>query len=53
MNQDEEHLNLLSIFHYVAGGLAGLFAFFPIFHLIFGLTIMDVDVTIESRKFEM
>jgi hypothetical protein len=37
MTRDEEHLRLLSIFHYVAGGLAGLFALFPIFHLIFGL----------------
>ena len=37
MTQDEEHLRLLSIFHYVVGGLTGLFALFPIFHLIFGV----------------
>ena len=37
MTQDEEHLRLLSIFHYVVGGMAGLFALFPVFHLIFGL----------------
>jgi hypothetical protein len=37
MTQDEDHLRLLAIFHYVVGGLAGLFALFPIFHLIFGL----------------
>jgi hypothetical protein len=37
MEQDEEHLRLLSIFHYVVGGLAGLFAMFPIIHLVFGL----------------
>jgi hypothetical protein len=37
MSKDEEHLQLLSTFHYVVGGLAGLFALFPIFHLIFGL----------------
>lgn len=35
--RDQEHLKLLSIFHYVMGGLAGLFALFPVFHLIFGL----------------
>ncbi len=35
--QDEEHLRLLSIFHYVVGGLAGLFALFPVIHLIMGL----------------
>ena len=37
MTQDEEHLRLLSIFHYVVAGLAALFALFPIFHLILGL----------------
>jgi hypothetical protein len=37
MTQDENQLRLLSIFHYVVGGLAALFALFPIFHLIFGL----------------
>jgi hypothetical protein len=37
MSQDEDHLRLLSIFHYVVAGLAGLFALFPIFHLIIGL----------------
>ena len=40
MNQDEEHLRLLSIFHYVCAGLAALFACFPIFHLIFGLVLL-------------
>ena len=34
MNQDEEHLKLLSTFHYILAGMAGLFALFPIFHLI-------------------
>jgi hypothetical protein len=37
MTQDEEQLRLLSIFHYVVGALAGLFALIPIFHLVFGL----------------
>jgi hypothetical protein len=37
MTQDEDHLRLLSIFHYVVAGLAGLFACFPIIHLIIGL----------------
>jgi hypothetical protein len=37
MTQDENHLRLLSIFHYVVAGLAGLFALFPVFHLIFGI----------------
>ena len=37
LTSDDEHLRLLSIFHYVVGGLAALFALLPIFHLIFGL----------------
>ena len=39
-NKDDEHLRLLSIFHYVVGGLAGFFALFPILHLIFGLLMV-------------
>ena len=37
MNSDLEHLRLLSIFHYVVGGLAAMFALFPIFHLAMGI----------------
>jgi hypothetical protein len=37
MNQDLEHLRLLSIFHYVLAGLAALFACFPLIHLVIGL----------------
>ena len=40
MNQDEEHLRLLSIFHYVVGGIAGFFACFPIIHLIIGIATL-------------
>ena len=35
-NQDREHLRLLSIFHYVVGALAGLFACMPVIHLVLG-----------------
>ena len=34
---DAEHLRLLSIFHYVVGGLAALFSCIPIIHLVLGL----------------
>jgi hypothetical protein len=40
MNQDEEHLKLLSIFHYILAGMAGLLALFPILHLIMGLIVI-------------
>jgi hypothetical protein len=40
MNHDDEHLKLLSIFHYVVGGLAGLIALIPVIHLTIGLFII-------------
>lgn len=39
-SQDAEYLKLLSIFHYVVAGFAGLFACFPIFHLAIGLGML-------------
>ncbi len=44
MDQDLEHLRLLSIFHYVVGGIAGLFACFPCIHLVLGI------IPLHSRK---
>lgn len=37
---DDEHLRLLSVFHYVLAVIAGLFALFPVFHLIVGLVAL-------------
>jgi len=37
VNQDVEHLKLLSIFHYVVAGLVALFACFPLIHFFVGL----------------
>jgi hypothetical protein len=37
MKEDEEHLRLLSIFHYVVAGLAGLMSMFPVIYLAMGL----------------
>ncbi len=39
-NKDAEHLKLLSIFHYVLGGLTALFSLFPIIHLILGIAVV-------------
>lgn len=39
MDQDSDHLRLLSIFHYVVGGMLALFACFPVIHLIIGLIL--------------
>ncbi|UCF00460.1 MAG: hypothetical protein JSV82_02745 [Planctomycetota bacterium] len=36
----EEQLRLLSIFHYIVGGLAAFFACFPTIHLVMGIAIV-------------
>jgi hypothetical protein len=42
MNQDEQHLKLLSIFHYVLGGMAALFSLFPVIHLVLGVMMVVI-----------
>ena len=37
---DNEHLKLLSIFHYLKGGITALFACIPIIHVVFGLVLI-------------
>lgn len=37
INQDNDHLKLLSIFYYVVAGLEAMFAFFPLIHFFVGL----------------
>ena len=37
--QDRQHLQLLSIFHYVVAGMAALFSLVPVFHLVLGVMI--------------
>lgn len=40
MNQDADQIKILAIFHYVVAGIAGIFACFPIFHLLMGLSML-------------
>lgn len=42
MNKDLEHLRLLSIFHYVVGGMAALFSLFPVIHLALGIMMVTI-----------
>jgi len=37
---DQQHLKVLSIFHYVVAGMAALFACIPILHLVVGLVLL-------------
>ena len=39
MNNDQEHLRILSIFHYICAGIIAFFACFPIIHLVLGLVM--------------
>jgi len=38
-NRDEEHLRLLSIFHYIAGGFLAFFGCFTILYIVLGAVI--------------
>jgi hypothetical protein len=38
---DREHLRLLTIFHWVQGGLTAFFSLFPIIHLVMGLAMLS------------
>jgi hypothetical protein len=43
MNQDTEHLRLLAIFHYVVGGLAAVFSFFPLIYTTIGAIFIFIS----------
>ncbi len=49
-NQDTEHLKLLSVFHYVLGGLLGCCACFPIIYLILGIVILTSPQSFQQPK---
>jgi uncharacterized BrkB/YihY/UPF0761 family membrane protein len=40
MNEDLEHLRLLSIFHYLMAALFALFSLFPVVHLVLGVMML-------------
>ena len=50
MNRDEEHLRLLSIFHYVVGGICALFACFPVIHLLIGMAMVFAPQSMSSNR---
>jgi hypothetical protein len=41
MNQDQEHLRLLSVFHYVMAGFAGLFSLFALIYVGLGALMLS------------
>lgn len=40
-DEDASHLRLLSIFHYILGGLTALFSLFPLLHLAMGIAMVN------------
>jgi len=40
MNNDEEHLRLLSLGHYIVAAITGLFSLFPILHIAMGIAMI-------------
>lgn len=48
--QDEKHLQLISIFHYVVGGIAAIFSFFPVFHLIMGIMFILAPADVNPEE---
>jgi hypothetical protein len=49
INQDQEHLRLLSTFHYVMGGLLGFFGCIPLIHVAVGLMFMFLPMQANSH----
>lgn len=48
VDQDQEHLRLLTVFHYVYAGMVALFACFPIIHLVVGILMLTKPDTFSG-----
>lgn len=49
MDDDLQYLKLLSIFHYIVGGLGALFAFFPVMYVVMGILALCIPGSFESE----
>jgi len=49
MDKNLEHLRLLSVFHYVVGGLAALFSMIPIIHLTIGTLMVSGKLADQAK----
>ncbi len=50
VSADDEHLRLLSIFHYVHGALMAVGGFFPIIHVVMGLLMVFSPESLNDGK---
>lgn len=49
MDEDLQYLKLLSIFHYIVGGIAALFSFFPVMYVVIGILALCAPGSLESE----
>jgi hypothetical protein len=49
MNEDLQYLKLLSIFHYIVGGLAALFSFIPVIYVVIGILAVCIPGSFEGE----
>ena len=49
MNEDLQYLKLLSIFHYVVGGLAALSSFIPVIYVVIGVLAVCIPGSFEGE----
>ncbi|KFA33661.1 hypothetical protein [Xanthomonas vasicola] len=47
---DLQHLKLLSLFHYVLGGLTALFSLLPLIHLAMGIAIVTGQLPMDNAN---
>jgi hypothetical protein len=50
MNQDEQHLKLLSVFHYVVSALTALFSLFGLIYLGLGLVMLLAPTKFDPKS---
>lgn len=48
-SQNNDHLRLLSIFHYVVAGLAAVFALIFVFHIVMGIAMLNGTLPMSSN----
>ncbi len=46
--EDNKHLNLLAMFHYILAGITALFACLPIIHVIIGILVLSGEFLRDS-----
>ena len=49
-NEDQNHLRLLSIFHYVVGGIVALIATVPVMHIIMGVMMITGKISTSPKS---